>query len=152
MLINPLPKIKEKKIPISKLGVTSRTFFYWKSENLLLENTEDFENNQKVFFNLMDATWLMLIVEFRKYNLDLKSIKCIKDQLILELDKSLIIENKEKEIRELTTKLTDVITDLSNKRLEDVKEMITDYNELATNTVTTLDKLTTALEVVRHVR
>lgn len=94
MIINPLPKIKEKKIPISKLGVTSRTFFYWKSENLLLENTEDIENNQKVFFNLMDATWLMLIVEFRKYNLDLKSIKSIKEQLILELDKNLIFENK----------------------------------------------------------
>ena len=90
MIFNPLPKIKEKKIPISKLGVNSRTFFYWKSENLLIENTEDFENNLKVFFNLMDATWLMLIVEFRKYNLDLKSIKKIKDQLILELDKDLI--------------------------------------------------------------
>lgn len=94
MIFNPLPKIKEKKIPISKLGVNSRTFFYWKSENLLLENSADIENNQKVFFNLMDATWLMLIVEFRKYNLDLKSIKSIKDQLILELDQKIILENK----------------------------------------------------------
>jgi hypothetical protein len=30
MLVNPLSKIQEKKIPISKLGVSSRTFFYWK--------------------------------------------------------------------------------------------------------------------------
>jgi DNA-binding transcriptional MerR regulator len=94
MIINPLPKIKEKKIPISKLGVNSRTFFYWKNENLLLEDLEQIETNQKVFFNLMDATWLMLIVEFRKYNMDLKTIKSIKDQLILEMDKNLIIENK----------------------------------------------------------
>ena len=52
MIINPLPKIKEKKIPISKLGVNSRTFFYWKNENLLLEDLEQIETNQKVFFNL----------------------------------------------------------------------------------------------------
>jgi DNA-binding transcriptional MerR regulator len=94
MLINPLSKIQEKKIPISKLGVSSRTFFYWKNENLLLEDLEQIETNQKVFFNLMDATWLMLIVELRKYNMDLKTIKGIKDQLIVELDKNLIIENK----------------------------------------------------------
>lgn len=94
MLMNPLSKIQEKKIPISKLGVSSRTFFYWKNENLLLEDLEQIETNQKVFFNLMDATWLMLIVELRKYNMDLKTIKGIKDQLIVELDKNLIIENK----------------------------------------------------------
>lgn len=94
MLVNPLSKIQEKKIPISKLGVNSRTFFHWKNEDLLLEDLEKIETNHKVFFNLMDATWLLLIVEFRKYNMDLKTIKNIKEQLVLELDKNLIIENK----------------------------------------------------------
>ena len=128
MIFNPLPKIKEKKIPISKLGVNSRTFFYWKSENLLLENTEDFENNLKVFFNLMDATWLMLIVEFRKYNLDLKSIKKIKDQLILELDKNLIFENQAI-LQSVLMKLAVNLDEESKKELLDIdtEKIINDY-------------------------
>ena len=128
MIINPLPKIKEKKIPISKLGVNSRTFFYWKNENLLLEDNEEIENNQKVFFNLMDATWLMLIVEFRKYNLDLKSIKSIKDQLILKLDKNLIFENQAI-LQSVLMKLA-VNLDEENKKelLEiDTEKIINDY-------------------------
>ena len=86
MIVNPLAKIKEKKIPLIKLGVSSRTFFHWKKENILFENTEPDDTKQKVFLNLMDATWLMIIVEFRKYNIDLKTIKTSRDLKILSTD------------------------------------------------------------------
>ena len=56
MIVNPLAKIKEKKIPLIKLGVSSRTFFHWKKENILFENTEPDDTKQKVFLYLMDAT------------------------------------------------------------------------------------------------
>jgi DNA-binding transcriptional MerR regulator len=128
MLINPLSKIQEKRIPISKLGVSSRTFFYWKNENLLLEDLEQIETNQKVFFNLMDATWLILIVELRKYNIDLKTIKGIKDQLIVELDKNLIIENKAI-LQNILLKLVPHLDEHSKQELLniDTETIINDY-------------------------
>jgi DNA-binding transcriptional MerR regulator len=110
------------------LELTLELFFYWKNENLLLEDNEEIENNQKVFFNLMDATWLMLIVEFRKYNLDLKSIKSIKDQLILELDKNLIFENQAI-LQSVLMKLAVNLDEESKKELLDIdtEKIINDY-------------------------
>ena len=123
MIVNPLAKIKEKKIPLIKLGVSSRTFFHWKKENILFENTEPDETKQKVFLNLMDATWLMIIVEFRKYNIDLKTIKTIKDQLIVELDTQKIIDNK----AILENVLVSIAKDFNAKQTEELLQIDVEY-------------------------
>lgn len=123
MIFNPLAKIKEKRIPLIKLGVASRTYFHWKKEDILFENTEPDDLKQKVFLNLMDATWLMIIVEFRKYNIDLKTIKTIKDQLILELDSQKIIDNK----AILESVLVTLAKGLNTNQLEELLQIDAEY-------------------------
>lgn len=74
-----------------------------------------------------------------------------KEEISVEVkNKEDIICQKDKELTELRQELTKTVQDLSEKRLQDVKEMIEDYNDIATNTIQTLDKLTVALEVVKH--
>jgi hypothetical protein len=62
------------------------------------------------------------------------------------------IKKKDQEIINAKDKLADTIKDLSDKRLEDAKELIADYNTLATSQIQTLDKLTAALEVRNQFR
>lgn len=90
---NPLNKIKEKKIPISKLGVASRTYLHWKSEGLLFKDFVITDKRQKVFLNLYEATWVSIIKEFRMYNFDLSTIKQIKDKLFTNITPDMIAKN-----------------------------------------------------------
>lgn len=57
------------------------------------------------------------------------------------------LEEKDKEVGETKDQLADTIKELSNERIKDLKELTEDYNELASNVMHTLDKLTTALEL-----
>lgn len=49
-------------------------------------------------------------------------------------------------LEELHNKQTDIVTDLTDRRVEDLKELVNDYNELATNVVTSLDKLASSIK------
>lgn len=64
--------------------------------------------------------------------------------------KNEVLRQKDTELAELRKELTSSVKDLSEKRLQDVRETIGDYNQLATSTIQTLDKLTAALEVIKH--
>lgn len=57
------------------------------------------------------------------------------------------IENMNKKFLELNLKHSDDINDISEKRVDDLKELTSDYNTLATNVIHALDKLAVALEV-----
>jgi hypothetical protein len=54
-----------------------------------------------------------------------------------------------KEMKILTEKHHSLMMDLAEKRVDDVKELTDDYNDLATNTLQTLDRLIYQLEVRR---
>ena len=86
------PKIAEKKIPLSLLGISSRVYSNWKKEGLLYNNTEDITESESkrqwVYLNVFDALWLSIIAELRNLNLDLETIRELKEFLFsnAELD------------------------------------------------------------------
>jgi hypothetical protein len=61
------------------------------------------------------------------------------------------IKSKDQEIITAKDKLADTIKEISDKRLEDTKELIEDYNKLATSQIQTLDRLTAALEIKNQI-
>lgn len=55
--------------------------------------------------------------------------------------------DKDKRIIETKDELTKTVKELKDDHLEDMREMVADYNKLASNIIHALDKLTTTLEV-----
>lgn len=86
------PEIAKKKIPLSLLGISSRVYSNWKKEGLLYNSTEEiveFESKRQwVYLNVFDALWLSIIAELRNLNLDLETIRELKEFLFskAELD------------------------------------------------------------------
>ncbi|MGO4819211.1 hypothetical protein [Flavobacterium sp. W22_SRS_FP1] len=86
------PEIAKKKIPLSLLGISSRVYSNWKKEGLLYNSTEEiveFESKRQwVYLNVFDALWLSIIAELRNLNLDLETIRELKEFLFsnVELD------------------------------------------------------------------
>lgn len=74
------------------------------------------------------------------------------------------IRNKEKELQQVKTqhindvkawssklselhnKQNEIVTNLTDKRVEDLKELVDDYNDLTTSVVTSLDKLANSIK------
>lgn len=48
-------------------------------------------------------------------------------------------------LEKLHDKQSNMVTDLTEKRVEDLKELVEDYNDLATSVVTSLDKLSSGI-------
>lgn len=61
--------------------------------------------------------------------------------------KDKVIASKDEELKEVNQKLTSVTKELSDARINDLKEMTEEYNDVVTNVNHTLDKLTVALHV-----
>lgn len=90
-VLNYYPLLTEKKIPLSLLDVHSRVYFNWKKEGLLNETVKEDEidpKRRKVFLNVFDALWILIIKELRNLNIDLKTILELKKFLfsIVQLD------------------------------------------------------------------
>ncbi len=90
-ILNYYPLLTEKKIPLTLLDVHSRVYFNWKKEGLLNETVNEDENDpkrRKVFLNVFDALWILIIKELRNLNIDLKTILELKKFLfsIVQLD------------------------------------------------------------------
>lgn len=79
------PEIAKKKIPLSLLDISSRVYINWKKEGLLYRNTEEIAlsevKRQWVYLNVFDALWLSIIAELRNLNLDLETIRELKEFL-----------------------------------------------------------------------
>ena len=79
------PNITEKRIPLSLLGVSSRVYFNWKKENLIYETAtsiKEIENKNKrtnVYLSVYDALWVLIIKELRNFNLDINTIRELKN-------------------------------------------------------------------------
>lgn len=56
------------------------------------------------------------------------------------------VKNWSAKLGELHGKQTAIVTDLTDKRVEDLKELVEDYNELTTSVVTSLDKLANSIK------
>jgi hypothetical protein len=92
LLITLLPKLIEHKVPVSVLNINRRVFFHWKKEGLIdyepyiveTENRED-KNSKAVkkwlHLNAFDMLWLLMVKELRSFNIDLKTIKKLKNYL-----------------------------------------------------------------------
>lgn len=90
-VLNYYPLLTEKKIPLTLLDVHSRVYFNWKKEGLINETVNEDENDpkrRKVFLNVFDALWILIIKELRNLNIDLKTILELKKFLfsIVQLD------------------------------------------------------------------
>ena len=81
------PLLSEKKILLSELGIHPRVYSAWKDADLILNNDtpndsiEKPEKRKWVSLDVFESLWLLIIVELRKLNLDLKTIKKLKEFL-----------------------------------------------------------------------
>ena len=86
-LQNYYPLILEKKILLSELKIHPRIYSAWKVEGIAVFDNEqklDIRNAEKrkwVYLDVFEALWLLIVVELRRLNLDLKTIKKLKDFL-----------------------------------------------------------------------
>jgi hypothetical protein len=84
-LKNYFPYLLKKKILLSEIGIHPRTHIAWKEEgltfyegvNIVLD--EKLEKRKWVYLDIFEALWLLIIVELRKFSLDLKTIKKLKE-------------------------------------------------------------------------
>ena len=89
-LFNLYPDIAKKKIPLITLGISSRVYINWKKEGLLLEDVDVVQDKdvkrKKVYLNVFDALWLLIVQELRNFNLDLKSIRELRNFLLISVE------------------------------------------------------------------
>jgi hypothetical protein len=90
-ILDYYPLLTEKKIPLKPLDIHPRLYFNWKKEGLLNETVNEDEidpKRRKVFLNVFDALWILIIKELRNLNIDLKTILELKKFLfsVVQLD------------------------------------------------------------------
>jgi hypothetical protein len=120
-LQNYYPLLLEKKILLSELKIHPRIYSAWKDEDIAIFDNEqklDLKNTEKrkwVYLNVFEALWLLIVVELRKLNLDLKTIKKLKDFLNEMPDYKLYFEGlnevdfQEKVVKQLSQEMLDSI-------------------------------------------
>ena len=88
--------------------------------------------------------WVMV----RKKQGDDKSIDNIQTKLLETKDEYINkVQAMNDKLGELNLKHAEVISHISEKRVEDLKDLTEEYNKLATSTLRTLDKFVVAIEV-----
>lgn len=84
------PEIAKKKIPLSLLGISSRVYINWKKEGLLYNDTDEITESETkrkwVYLNVFDALLLSIIAELRNLNLDLETIRELKEFLFSDAE------------------------------------------------------------------
>ena len=91
-LFEVFPKLAEHRVPISALDIDSRVFFHWKKKGIIdyapyieeIENTSDTSAKKVkkwVQLSAFDMLWLLIVKELRKFNMDLETIKELKEYL-----------------------------------------------------------------------
>ncbi len=96
-LKNYFPYLLEKKILLSEIGIHPRTHIAWKEEGITfyeeVSTLGEKEAKRKwVYLDVFEAFWLLIIVELRKFNLDLKTIKKLKEFIKEQPDLKLVLE------------------------------------------------------------
>ena len=81
---NFYPNLSERRILRSHTGVEARIYNAWKQEGILWEEKNVKQNSEKrewEYLNVFEALWVLVIVELRKLNLNLDTIKSVRDFL-----------------------------------------------------------------------
>lgn len=89
------PNLDEKRILRSHTGVEARIYNSWKQEGILWEESKIKQGSEKrewEYLNVFEALWLFVIVELRKLNLNLETIKSVRDFLKQAADPRLEVE------------------------------------------------------------
>lgn len=89
------PNLDGKRILRSHTGVEARIFNSWKQEGILWEESKVKQGSEKrewEYLNVFEALWLLVVVELRKLNLNLDTIKSVRDFLKQVNDPRLEIE------------------------------------------------------------
>lgn len=88
-LVEYFPKLIDRTIPVSVLQIPPRVFLNWKNEGIIdlpindsIGIDEKRKTNRKwAYLNMFDALWLLIVKELRAFNIDLKTIRQLKDFL-----------------------------------------------------------------------
>lgn len=143
------PLLSEKKILLSELGIHPRVYSAWKDADLIFNNDtpndsiEKPEKRKWVSLDVFESLWLLMIVELRKLNLDLKTIKKLKEFLKARPDfkkgfsaysnaewKNHLSNNMTPEIQDLIegTSLLDEVVDSLSASTSELEEFVYSTN------------------------
>lgn len=138
------PLLTEKKIPLKPLDIHPRVYFNWKQEGLLNEKAPDVNEEKidvqrrKVFLNVYDSLWVLIIKELRNLNIDLKTILELKKFLFsvvkLDEDKLALVSHEEifaSILNAIPVEFHDAVKQqLSEKSIEELLEEIIDEESI----------------------
>lgn len=94
-LLDYYPRITEEKIALLSLGISSRNYSHWKSEELVylpvhsdlkIAVDKNEEKRKKVLLNIVDAFWLLIVKELRELNVSFNVIKLVKEVMYTDID------------------------------------------------------------------
>jgi DNA-binding transcriptional MerR regulator len=72
--------ITERNIKSSELGITARNLNYYKTQGLFFSETK-FEKHDHIKFNFTEYVWFNLILDLRKFDIGLNTIRNIRELL-----------------------------------------------------------------------
>jgi len=104
--------ILNKQFTVKDIGTTYRWIRFWEEKNILLEKSN---NNKWRRYSFVEFIWIKIVEKLRLFNVSLKQIMEIKEQLLIDLHLYQFIESK---------KVKDTIKNISQK------ENINFYNKL----------------------
>lgn len=121
-----LDNILKKRFTTSEVGISSRLLFHWEKSGLLMET---YEEGRWKRFNIIEYTWLKIIMELRKFDFSHTTIKKIKDILFARIEFEDLPEN----INEI---LKSIAPDGKKEKVEQILDSMNlaeQFNELKIN-------------------
>jgi len=82
------PNLSDKKIPLALLDVKPRLYVAWKKAKIInaviTDNNNLFDRKterKRVYLDVFNALWLLIVKEMRKVNIDFETIKKLKEEM-----------------------------------------------------------------------
>jgi DNA-binding transcriptional MerR regulator len=75
------PRIKERRAPLSTLGISPRTFIHWKEQGLVWHVETDEEKRTWVRLNVYEYVWLRCVIAMREFGVPLENISAFKAEV-----------------------------------------------------------------------
>lgn len=118
---NVFPKLSEKRVTLSDLGIPYRVFVNWSAKNIINYKVSGSATNKEVTrkrveLDYFDALWLLIAKELRSFRLPLTNIEEIKDFLFAPMDTTNFDNSNDEELAKiakhsLPNELNDLITE-----------------------------------------
>ena len=95
-------------------------------------------------YGLLGAGWLIAFVMLAYF---IRSLKA-KDKELMQIKTQHIndVTQWSAKLELLHSKQNEIVTELNDRRVDDLKELVEDYNEIATSMVSSLDKLANSIK------